>query len=463
MAVYLTLTGVEHVAGNEIDLNEDSTGNIALLDGWRPKVPNRIMGVMGNRLPYPNLFEPIPLRVFGSSVDAVLGKLHDLAVAVDQANRWKAEENVTAVILNYRPDGSTMTNPAQATVFGSPDSVGEILNLPITFNEMLRAYEANPITLNLERLGVWLGDEESENTSVTSTNPEIETTSTFSDVPDLNSPVDIDVDGFSTSHTADGSDGFLFIADASNKLQLIEGEAEASRTAPGAGTILDQAITAASGGNVIRCVPGALGDYEINYNLSSFNDGVRAVEIVAVLANNSSSISWDVWAELTWSAYNRTSGRHKLIDTSTTDPRILSLGIFTAEESIDGFTIYASPTGTGTSAHALDIDYLIVIARDEGCNVIAFDELNVGNPGVFEVRHNLLSRPRPYARINLVSSVYKYQKASGNLITINSESTITFLIAGVTTGGRWTLTDSSGTKFTFTYTAKRRPAYLVPQ
>ena len=97
--------------------------------------------------------------------------------------------------------------------------------------------------LRFMRLGLWLGADEAETTSTTSSNPEIETTSTWSTSASILSPYDLQIGEVATSVASATFQAYLLASNDASRIWLNDGDGM-SYIMPGSSTTSTTAIAA---------------------------------------------------------------------------------------------------------------------------------------------------------------------------------------------------------------------------
>ena len=357
MATILRCAGVTAVSGGTLNLNGTNTGmaSITLLPGWRPRVAALLKRPLGGQL-YQDVVESIPLRIHGDSELACILALEALAGAVNQAASWKDGANVNAVVLQYAIDGTTLTNPLQTAVLGSPADASDLLELPVTFNQYVQVYEVNPVTLPLWRRGLWLGDEESEVDAENTTDAVVELA--FADSLQNASPISVQVEGDNSGDAAMISVGMLAVSDLADGIQVASTYAGGSS---GSTVSSDRSF----GGEYREITPSSVTTYTVNLDLDG---GVITLnprrpelfEVFLVGRNLSDTVSYQVTGQLY--AEDTTPGdlgTVRVIPTGGSgfsDPAafMVRLGVLGCASSLEQLRVRLVPSGTDTDTLHID-------------------------------------------------------------------------------------------------------------
>jgi hypothetical protein len=477
MATQLYLSGVSAITGGILDLNG---ANIQLLPGWRPRVAKRRRGVLGGKR-HEDVVESIPLRVFGASAADCVQFLELLAAAMDQARNWKDGAAVDAVILNYAIDGTTLANPLQTAVLGTPADAADILSLPVTFNQNLQVFEVNPVTLPVERRGEWLGDEESEVSSSAAENPVVNVAA-FTGALTAPGPVDVSIEFTSgNGHPNEAGEALVFIADDADKLYV---STTLTGGASGTSTITDNHADAdASADEVLQIVPNDTGEVIVQPTVDHTfpnTPGSHIYMISLVLKNLSSTVYWDIY-QVGYYRPNSTIRNLKAltnirVSADNNNPQIVTIGplFFDHPISMDvsGGTAYTQiflrPSAGPGAGHELEVDTMAIVELGAGVTSLAFRGINFTNSdNHVVVQHNLLSLIKPSVHQGVIISTgfdfsFPYDGAPR---IFNDTAEIAALVLGVQ-NDNWLLGhDNSGSfaPVSVGIKATRRPAYLVPR
>lgn len=377
------------IAGEtEIDLNDGS--NYELLAGWTPRVARRRRSVLGGRGVYEDVVESIPLRVFGATTAAALAALRALALALEQADRWRNGEDVAAVVLRYQPHDSSLSDPLQVAVLGLPDGAEDLLALPQTFNRDLQVYEINPVYVELVRRGTWLSSATSKTVAATS-NPAI-LTADMGAALTVPGPTKVTLTGIDASTPLIG-DAYVLFTDISpqstygrNLALYLAAEMGSSEF----GSVDDSANNAA-GDDVMRI--DAAANQSGSLTLSEVAAEVKEISIFIAVRNNSGAV-WKVRARST--GYSTTVGRWYVIDADASQPRPMYIGtLISAYPSHYNVVIdVETEAGSGT----LDINYAVVFPHGDASQIVAIigDTYNdEAYERVMQIDHRALTHDTP--------------------------------------------------------------------
>jgi len=465
MAMTLKLTGWSGGDLNLIDNTNYSLRRQPDGSGWQPAVSRRRRSQMAGVM-YEPVMERIPLRVFGSTAAAALGALHDLTAALDQAERWRLNDRVDPVLIEYQPNGSTLSNSLQAVVFGALDSGQDIVGLSPRFHSDLRVYEIE-LELGFIRAGLWLTAEDNDTSSSVS-NPGL-MTATLGSSHDISSPVRLVVDGFNKTTLSGGINGYLAVANHAGKLTSFdEAEDYSVDSVPGSGTFNTSSDSAASGGSIRKLVPNSAGVYVLTRGLSVGYAANEPDEMTYALLmsvrNNSSTISYQVYGE--WSHFGvDVQTKPIVIDTLSQNPQVVNLGTINLAYGKSGTSnLYFEPSGTGGSGDALDVDWVMWVRIDSHVNIISFADMasNLAVATDLIVDHRFLEKLSG-AVYELPSGGDARHLAFGGSPAIHHLGNTVVARVLATTGTHWRAVSGTTTVLSLSIGAYRRKGYLVPQ
>jgi hypothetical protein len=458
------------------DLLAGTDYKVITAGGWAPKRAQRSSSMMGGRSPYLDVDEnPIALTIKGTNKGNCLTKLGTLSDLLDQAEAWAKGENVAAVYVEYWPEDSTLAASVKAVIVGPP-SFGDFLQVPGHFDGdaigggMRLGTNNDPIYLQFRRRGLWLGATEQEaDTDSIQDMPHHEVSSTFTDNFKVLCPFEARTSFvWDDSATLDDNEAYFCFTNSGTKMALIEGESWGTA----AGEFADIVDADASGGYVVRFTPADTNNntLEMDFTAYGFDTTVRRFQIFAVLANNHATTTFDTY----FSWYNLDSSvssgntKTKVIDASTTNPRIFYWDEFALPDQLNNYKVSFNVAGSA-AAGTLDIDYFVVVGIDTSTNILhmpAIQTVSASNTSSLTViDHRLESHLTPIVYeesgsvAGLASSIIAYDgnpslHASGNVI-----STIVIACDNV---GSWLMNDGNSTVQCVT-NVYRHKGYLTPR
>lgn len=437
----------------------DLSNYMLINGGWAPQDTYRLDGELWRRGPYANVTEEITIDIFGADTATLLANRDRLARLLDQAARWARGQGVSAVLISCLPQGSNGT-ALSAVVFGrrGAPAVGN----PQSWNDLLMVSELPEVPLTFERAGPWLAASDTA-TATAAANPSIRTATFGSTHPTL-SPLRIDVTGYSSSAAFTG-EGFLIIADAANKLALLNVEAATSEDAT---SVADAANFAVS--NVLRLngdsgVLGAAGAFP------SMPSAIRTISFYASVRNNSTTaparlgvVAQDVSGPITgtytlWRTIPPNTG-------VSAGPRVFHLGTLRLNAQLASFYF----TRGDLSGATVDIDTVVMLGRDgtddEACRAVpfgmAFPSTAASWKHVFDPR--ALTSPTPFVGSEMTSGGARTSGPWGGdpyLLTVG-DTVSAVIFQTMPFHGYWRHV-TSGSATSLGFTATRNKAYLTPQ
>lgn len=435
-----------------------------IYESWSPQRAQRRASNLGGLTPYTDPVETIPILIRGDSAVQVYEKLEVLSDLLDQAERWAQGDVVSAVKLVFQPDGSTLTNPLEAVILGPGGN--KMLSIPDKFAEVGRnGYVLSPIIIRVLRSGLWLGDSEAKSSSASTSNPEIVTTASFTDTPNILSPMDIQflVNG------ATGSSGYeiiILLQNEADKLYFTEAEDLSLTAVGGTSTFASAVVATASGGDVARFTFSAGTDYGFATDTSVATDANIGTLGLYVIADNNTGSDLTLQARTTPLTSSRALvyGPTVLVPSSASYPDIYFLGLIANQPDISRLDVYIRAADTTEAVTGTcDLDYICGIGIDQNAHVIAMHDAKTANAAEdLFIEHRINSRINPlvYSELNATSTLNDYISYSGNVRVFMEGSAVSGLIFGVDQSSKYYI-GASATPVTLT--ATRSLGYLIPQ
>lgn len=466
---YTTLT----LTGGAATRNLVDGVNYSLVtDGYAPAVPGLRRSRLAGGGPYDDAAEEILINALGVDGPTAHANLLALADDLDQAVRWRQEEEVSPILLNLQPQGSNLAAPLSVPIWGGSVPLG----LPATYNDHLMIYEIGPVALRFRRPGQWLGAAETPGTTLAQTHPNVFSVTFASDVGKRLLPLKLALSGFEGSRDSGGNDlgsaAYLVVASHSNKIRKVEAEACAA-SAPGSGTFATAADSNASGGSIRRLVPNSLGDYTLLHTASPSLTGRSLYTVLAVVKNNSSSITYRAKFGIRNSVTPGSTlaeSPEVVIDASTTLPRVIQFGPVASEGTRDEVVLTFSPSATGSSQLDVDVFILLQIV-DPTDRIVALTNINKAwlsglGPQSLTLDPAVLTRPLPLVT-QATGAAHEYKVSHrGDIYLLTTGDRVAACLVG-TTEALWRIVNgqigSGPTAVSSAMTATRRLAYRVPQ
>jgi hypothetical protein len=427
--------------------------------------------------PYADVIESMEIGVVGTSASDALDKYGDLSNLLDQAESFGRGSNVTAVYYEYEPPGSGLANSVKAVILG-PGTGGTFLTPPGDFGSIMLedgftiGTRNNPIYLSFVRRGLWLGADETETASASSGNPEVRTSTTFTDDFDILVPYDATVTftrtgGFDFATMA--YDGYMIFTNAANKLDLQEAEGLTLTN------FTSTVVSGSSAGSVARMNTTQTSG-RIQYNpISGWDTGIRTVQVFANVRNNSAS-SHTFTIYIKWNEGNLprpfadwTEGRKVVIDTDNNDPQLIDLGLMVINGDINNhiFTVEIEASAAVTAGNEVDIDYICMVGIDDSTAIIGmnkwYNASNVITSWAAEITHRLDSNLDPLIRSTDTSTNFVSASYTGNPYLFTTGNVVSCIVLGHdTSSADWVMEDDGGGEITYTTSIVRTRAYLTP-
>lgn len=423
-------------------------------DTWVPAVAKRRRSGLAGRTPYEEVEETIPVHVRGATAVAALANVHALAELLDQVDRWWNGERVDAVKLRIKATNSTLTNPLEATLYPGERP---LLSLSARLNDHDNK-EIPGVELNVKRLGLWLGDEESDGPTTGTANPSIHTF-TFSNDAELPSPVKLDV---SLSGATLPDPSYLFVVENSTDLEINEG----SNATQGSGWSTPTDTTNHALNSTILRLTGGSTTWGGHYFQKVISMDGRDLFVLLAVRQNDLSKTYQLKLEsIQTNSTNGTFTKAVTVDNSTSNPQLIALGPITAPMYDYSFVnshniirihvLVDDATGSPT----IDFDYYVCMIMDGDCNhVVKLQGKGDLTQTTVVYDHNLLSRKLPVVRDE--NNYIAYSHVSPPMLFSRGTNMNAAFVS--TNGAHWRLTHS-GTVQTPSMTAYRREAFLTPQ
>lgn len=441
-------------------INLNDLTNYKVMDTFLPRVATRRVSAFGGE-PYNEVVEQIPLYIFGSTAAAVLEKLEDLIVALEQAHAWRLGAVVDPVLLEYLPHGTSLGAVVQAAVLGTPADAANLFEMAQFGMYMTGNSFETMITLPVIRRGLWLGAAETPSATSEIDNPGAMSV-TFANNLRLPSPVKL-VFAAPTelaSLTGGTYQGYLFVADQADKIILTEAE---GMTTDGSGWS-DVSDTEASGGSKKRLTPGSASQVSLTKTSLGLESTSRLFAVYANLTNLSNAVRYTLQVSMRpdgGTSDDDRAGRPVEIPASF-GKQMVFLGLLALSSAATQVKLAITPSAGSGAGHELDLDYLVVLAVDEFTKAVAFFE--TASLEALTLDHRALVAASPAMTKTFGGGAPTAISRSGDLYLNSVGTNLTARLCGTTLTGssRHTLTDESGTPAIvgFTLTATRLTAYL---
>lgn len=447
MFQYLALTD-----GTTI-INLTDNINYALV-GYAPVVAPLRDSELGGSGPYEDVPEQIVFHAIGCTAAVAYAAAKAVNDLLDQAQRWWRGENVSAVRLLIQAQGSTL-DPLQVAVKGRAPGAPPNLALPATWNATSLRYVIQGITIQFVRRGQLISTDSAPAASASAAAPAIHSV-TFSDNQTLSSPAKVTIGGLSSLAAA--FSGFLAITDSASDMALIEAESLAFP----ANSWNSVADATARGGNILRWARNST-SFTASASTGGTTVAARTYAVYATVRNNSATMAFLLRLAVKVGVYTY-STTPVPIDTSTTNPRVILLGIVVLPEytavTNHGFAIEAAQAASG-AGHTIDIDTLLVVnLDDEMSRVIAISNFALTGGTSLIVDDQILTKPVP--SVGDTAQVPPYYTAYGGVLPLASKGTSMAACLFATQGANWLIKNTTPATVQTNLTAVRHTAYLVP-
>lgn len=448
------------------------------LDHWVPSIPELTQATLVGRGPVRDAEEELPIIISGKTPADVTAKRATLVNLLDQARRWKRGENVTAVTMQYVPAGSATYSagvPLQAAVLGRAGEESGIPVAPFSKTGDNRLAWCQQVGIRLKRRGQWLGEVESASSvaAASGTRHHIAFASSLAEF----SPLKVVIDNLTPGAALSLLDSFVFVARNQAGTSTVDGsylQSYAAETMTATGwTAVASAGNNPLGTNVLRYTPtGTAFVNSGSLTLTSPLTLCKRIYVYATVRNNNATRTFQLGGQFVSAGGTKTlSLPYTFIDASVQTPRAICLGSMSLP--VDSTTLpnatfptfrLTAAVSSITGSPTLDVDNIVFLgAEDEGGNVITARAFTLPNQAsidlVFDPRS--LTLPTPTATLEYGSTA-DFLSYEGELWSNTILGRVTLLWLA-TQGTNWRFANNANTLQTFTFTASRRPAYLVPR
>lgn len=440
----------------------DETNYMVVDSGWVPQVAARTNNDLGGII-YEDVEEEIEIIVMGSTGAAALANLAVLSRLFDQAERWANGDAVAAVIFQYKPSGSTKTNPYEAIIVGRGEGAG--------FIGLSTSFDANGnvtitgVRLRFRRRGAWLN--ETDTTSVSAATISTVLSATWGATHNTLSPMTLLLSG--SAFTLNSAGYVLYSRNAAN-LAIAEGESVVSIGSGGSSASQADSGNYARGGSVRRVTLSTPAAYQTlsvdpTFLSSLATAATRTIILVVAVRNNSATETFKIRAQPYKGVWPLAKTRPITVDNTNNNPQIL---IFEPINTPSGITAIdlelqvSSLTGTPT----FDIDYICVMGVTDGdSGIIAYQPKTSSGGSSISSVHALNSQiiEYPYAMVVADTSVAVTIPidATGNADVYTYGSTLSAVLLA-TSGTAWR-NNNAGSAITTSLGLSRRRAYITPE
>lgn len=450
-----------------------------LPDHWVPAIPTLADATLSGRGPVNDAEEEFPVIISGRTPAEVTAKRATLINLLDQARAWRMGQNVLPVLMKYVPAGSAVYDsgtPLQAAILGR---TGEESGVPISnFQKTGDPHMGwcQQVAIRLKRRGQWLGSAESV-TSTPAAGSGARHHMAFSTSLVEFSPLKLTIDNLTPGAALSLLDSFVFVARNKAGTSTVAGsylQSYAAETMTATGwTAVASAGNNPLGTNVLRYTPtgttfvasGAL-------TLTSPLTLCKRVYVYATVRNNNATRTFQLGGQFISAGGTKTlSLPYTFIDNSIQTPRAICLGSMALPVDSNTLPNATFPTfkliaavSSITGSPTLDVDNIVFVGcDDEGGNVMTLRAFTIPAQSNIDITFDpqSLTMPTPTATLEY-SSTIDFLSYEGNLWSNTILQRVTCLWLA-TQGTNWRFANNANVLQTFTFTATRRPAYLVPQ
>jgi hypothetical protein len=438
---------------------------------WAPAIAGLRSETLGGRGPYSDVVEEFDLNITGATASAALANLDTLNRLLDQAERWYRNEKVTAVLLKYAPQGSTISStatPLQCAILGRApgDTSRSPVMLPPNANDVGMTKVIFNVRVRLWRHGEWLWSSEARTSSSVNVGDVATVTFATTSTP-YAAPALLNVAGF----TAGGgalSNAVLLVSPSGGLARV---EAESMATAPFT-SVADAANKASA--NVLRYTPASAGVFSQTFGTTGvFPTTGYLLAVYATVRNNSATATFTI--RLVNDVTGEVLTRDTVIDASSLTPRVVFLGVLinppgTAAGARFGVAIEASVSSVSGSP-TLDVDVLYGVRLDSELGRV-IEIISTSPPSFSSGSKQLfldpqrLTEPQPavYQELDPSFQIGGPLSYRGDaLLQVKDACNVALLAVGGSAAARWRYTDPSNNVETLTFTVTRPVAYLTPQ
>jgi hypothetical protein len=430
-------------------------------DTWTPMIAPRRRSYLGGMGVFGDVDEQMTIDVLGSTADAALYNLRVLDELLDRAERWYQGENISPVLLKYRPDGSTATVSQCAVLGRSGDDSGRELTAQL--HRVGSEREIRGVKLSFRRRAQWLTSATAVSSSATAA--ATIATLTFASAGEPYSPVTLLLSDWNSVFTGSFTGVIAFANDIDN-LKIMEGEATTRGTDDGTAvpTIVADVAGNARGGNVRRIAnttnTGVASRIQLYFTGvgASWGPEMPGRFLVVMMCRTNGTSSWGLRVGAQQTGVIQYSQWKEVPGSSTPTP--ISFTVTAPLAGVGGGLIFEA-FKNDTTANTLDIDCALVLAIDDPhSGLVQVQPFVVGSGGnhAITIDHSLLTRPRPVALVNAAIPASTVPYSMRGDVPLVHQGTSLFMVVFTPGGAQW----NNSTLGSLTYTATRTQAYRTP-
>lgn len=448
--------------------------NSSLLRDWKPPSSRMRRGTLGNDEYYLPADTEIPIRLYNTTKTGVKAVLTALADAMQQVDRWNGDDALP-VSLVYQASDTDLSEATQTLVLDAAYDRSTLLDLPVTFNEYLDAYEVNPILVPLRLRGGMYGPEDSASSTL-SPNPAVNTAS-LGEAAAQPSPTSVLVQGFSDDNRVSIPPGILLVTNKPGNL-LVTGTDSMVNGPEGYATATGTAGSNPTDGTVLRLTPHTPDYYHqsLEFDLTGTSFDLTAKRLgffasIQINAANGETVSMRVLASAFSGGRTFATVPVHLPEANYSTPIWVPLGITTIRDGYTDFLFEISFDDI-TNSPTVDIDHVAILALRPSSYAVyhgqspALASPFIGTPSSavsIGVEDRILEDRRPWTGAI---------EENGNQVSMGFQGDKRFFMTGDKVVAAWLGTGSSDWVVTHKTTdnpielriaVTRRVAYLTPQ
>lgn len=429
-------------------------------DGWAPQVAARRRDDLGGKGSYADVDEEMIVNVIGSTGTVMLTNAAALSQMLDQADAWSnGDPAALPVYLQVQPKGSTLTAPVQALVLGR--SGDTLMILPSDYTDHLVGNAIEEAHIRLTRQGAWLDQTASIGAS-SITVPGSLMTCPAAPAQVIPSPMRAFLSGFPATFLIPAG---VFIVAPANRFFIVDAE---GMTITKWTDVTESAVASpyARLGHILRYTPTDTLPSTSAYITLGGSTFFSDVAVFAVVRNNSTTTTWQVHANLSsdslWDTGSSVSTRDYLIDASSQNPQVISLGVVSHMDVCRRISLTATASAVSGT---LDIDYIVAVAvPDRITNIISHEAIDATGFGIAGTLQVDATAPTLSPSIVLTGSGTLPVAYHGDPYFQSAGTSVAgmWLACGGASAANWRAASGSGL-VTTTLTTWRAAASLVPK
>lgn len=412
---------------------------------------------------YSDIEDTLTFHAIGCTPADAYAAVDAVNLLLDQAWRWAQSEPVAAVRLLIQLQGTTLALPLEVAVKGrAPGNDSPPLAAPEQRAEYADNYVIQDVTITFLRRGQLLYPTAETGTySAAAAAPTVHTI-TLTTPTGLSSPTLLQFE-YSQAGVIDNYDveyAYALTASSASRLQIYEAESMSLGT--NVASVADAAAFA-RGGSVARYSPGVLST-TLGGTLVGFDTAARTIAVWAAVRNNSATTNFTIQAQAGSNTGVVQNAVAVPIDTSTTNPRLIFLGIIAFQLAFDGVNLLLTASA---ASGTFDIDYIIVQAVDDETSgaLRIFGTNGAATPLTGQGPLTIDPRPLTFATpivTSFPSSITTPMSYAGSPVLYTRGSFVTCLM-GKTTGNFWRIVGGITVVDSRVLSIARYGAYLTPR